>query len=555
MLCNLQITNYALIDSLDIDFQPGLNIITGETGAGKSILLGGLSLILGQRADTSVLKDKSKSCIVEGLFDLAEYANLKDFFILNDIDYQDKTIVRRQINESGKSRAFINEIPVNLSLLKDFGSLIIDIHSQHENLLLGNNLFQLKVIDSYAQLQNKLTEYQESYKLYKQAKIELERLRDEAYQSRKDLDYFRFQLEELINAKLKPGELSELENRQKELTHASEIKESLIKTFEVINSESASVIAMLREVEVSLKKIIAFFPSAADILKRVESTRIELKDLSDDVYSKNEHVDVDPHLLEETNNRLNSIYSLLQKHRLTSIEDLIQLRDDLEQKVQFISNIDYNLDKKQKELDELVKQLQLLADDLSIARKNAIPLLEKSIVELLTSLGIKYAGFKVEMQKHDEFQPTGVDKVIFLFTANRQMPLQELSKVASGGELSRLMLSLKSMMVQSSGLPTIIFDEIDSGVSGEIADRMGNIIYKMADGMQVINITHLPQIASKGKNHFLVYKETQKAGTATRIRLLNHEERIVEVAKMLSGEKVTEAALSNARELLLANGN
>jgi len=554
MLCNLHVSNYALIDSLEIEFQKGLNIITGETGAGKSILLGALSLILGQRADTNVLKDKSKSCIIEGVFDISEY-NFQEFFSENDIDYQDKTIIRRQINESGKSRAFINEIPVNLNILKDFGSLIIDIHSQHENLLLSNSQFQLNVIDSFASLQGSLAKYQELYKQYKKAKIDLDKLTEESYQSRKDLDYFKFQLDELINANLKIAELTDLEKRQQELTHASEIKESLVKSNEIINSDTTSIISSLRDVESALKKIVVFYPVASEIQSRMESVRIELKDIALDISNRNDKVEVDPALLEETTNRLNLLYTLLQKHRVNSIDELITLRDELDAKVSFISNLDFNLEKKQKELKQIRERLQILGTDLSSKRKGSTSSLEKSITILLNQLGIKYAEFKVDVQQYDDFQLNGLDKITFLFSANKQMPLQELSKVASGGELSRLMLSLKSLMIKSSGLPTIIFDEIDSGVSGEIADKMGNIISKMSEDMQVVNITHLPQIASKGKNHFLVYKETQKAGSETKIKLLSKEERIIEVAKMLSGEKVTEAALSNARELLSANKN
>ena len=554
MLKNLQIQNYALIDDLEINFQEGLNIITGETGAGKSILLGALSLILGQRADTSVLRDKSKSCIVEGLFNIKQYS-LKEFFAENDIDYQDQTIVRRQINESGKSRAFINEIPVNLNTLKEFGSLIIDIHSQHENLLLGSNLFQLRVLDAFASIQNEVEEYQSEFILYKKIKSEFEILTNDSNQSRKELDYLKFQLDELIQAKLKPNELPELEIRQKELTHASEIKEALQQITLLLDNDSSSSISILRDAETLLKRTAPFFSHASDLIKRIESCRIELKDLAVEANNLFEQIDIDPSILDEVTKRLNLIYSLLQKHRLGTTNELITLRDELEQKVLYINNLDFNIDKKQKELEEHRNLLVSKVEKLNGLRVKAIPALEKDITDLLVQLGIKYPAFKVKVDRLDDFQSYGTDKVTFYFSANKQIGVQELSRVASGGELSRLMLSLKSLMLKSSELPTIIFDEIDAGVSGDIADKMGNIINRMAGKMQVINITHLPQIASKGRYHYLVYKDNRKSQTSTRIKLLSSDERIVEVAKMLSGEKVTDAALMNARELLSSNGN
>jgi DNA repair protein RecN (Recombination protein N) len=553
MLRNLHIQNYALIDQLDIEFHPGLNIVTGETGAGKSILLGALALILGQRADVSVLKDKSRSCIVEGLFDISGY-NLHEFFKANDIDYFDSTIIRRQINETGKSRAFVNEVPVTLNLLRDIGALLIDIHSQHENLLLGNSQFQLNVIDSFAMLQDDLTRYREQYGHYKELKRELEALEGEAERSRKDFDYLSFQLKELDDAKLKTGELSELESVQNQQTHAHEIKNALQGAYEALDSEG-SALALLKESEALLKRVQAVFPVAAELEKRIGSCRIELRDIAGEIERHNATIEVDPSLLEQVSARLDLLYSLLQKHRVKTIDELITIRDDLQRRVNFISNLDFNLDSKRKQLNELEGRLKHLARGLTEKRRSTIPRIESSIIGLLVQLGIKHADFKVDLQPIPEFQPWGLDRVIFFFTANKQMPVQELSRVASGGELSRLMLSLKSLMVKSTDLPTIIFDEIDTGVSGEIADKMGNIINDMARGMQVINITHLPQIASKGRHHFLVYKDNMSSHSSTRIKLLFNEERIIEVAKMLSGERLTDAALSNARELLASNGN
>ena len=554
MLQNIHIQNYALIDKLDIEFSQGLNIITGETGAGKSILLGALGLILGQRAETNVLKDNSRSCIVEGLFNVSGY-NLKGFFEENDIDYYDNTIIRRQISEAGKSRAFINETPVNLNILKDLGEKLIDIHSQHENLLLGSGQFQLKVLDSFASLNDELLEYQDVFKLYNVTKAELDKLIFELENSRKDYDYLQFQLNELNQAKLKSGELQELEILQQQLTHASEIKLSLQTVSGFLSDDTNAVINLLKEAELSLKRIALFFPESLEFEKRIESCRIELKDILTEIEAKNERVEVDPGLLEQVSLRLDMLYGILQKHRLTTIEDLIQLRDEIESKVNLIGNLDFNIDSKQKQLQEIEEKLKAHALNLSQKRKSIIPKIESNIVELLLQLGIKHAAFKVDLVKTETYQSTGIDKITFLFSANKQIPLQELSKVASGGELSRLMLSLKSLMVKSSGLPTIIFDEIDTGVSGEIADKVGNIIQDMASGMQVINITHLPQIASKGNTHFLVYKDNQSAHSNTQIKLLDKSERVVEIAKMLSGEKLSDAAISNAKELLSLNGN
>lgn len=554
MLQNLHIQNYALIDNLDIEFNQGINMITGETGAGKSILLGALSLILGQRADTSALKDSNRSCIVEGLFNISGY-KLNDFFAENDIDYYDNTIIRRQISESGKSRAFINEIPVNLNVLKELGTLLIDIHSQHENLFLGNGQFQLKVLDSFASLEDDLNKYQCQFKLYQTLNNELEKLISESSNSKKDLDYFQFQFEELSQAKLKNDELPNLETLQQQLAHANEIKLSLGSVSEIISSNSSSTISLLKEAETSLKRINQFFPIASEFEKRIETCRIELKDISSELSTHYEKIDADPLQLEQVTSRLDMIYSLMQKHRVKSIEELIALRNDLQSKIDFISNLDFNLENKQKQLSEVRAQLDINADKLSDKRKKAAPLIEKNIIDILIQLGIKHAAFKVDIQKNDNYQLSGIDKITFLFSANKQIQLQELSKVASGGELSRLMLSLKSLMVKSTGLPTIIFDEIDTGVSGEVADRVGNIINEMAKGMQVINITHLPQIASKGKTHFLVYKDNLNSISTTKIKLLDKKERIVEIAKMLSGEKLSDAALSNAKELLSSNGN
>lgn len=549
MLRKIHIQNYALIDHLEIDFQKGLNIITGETGAGKSILLGALTLILGQRADTSVLKDKTKNCIIEGEFDVSDY-DLEDFFASNDIEFDKTTIIRRQISDSGKSRAFINETPVNLNQLKELGDLLIDIHSQHENLLLSNSLFQLKVVDSFASLKNDVQAYRNKFSAYRELKQQLLKLEDDAQSATRDFDYLKHQLTELTSANLKADELVELESMQKQLTHASEIKESLQFSYESLNNDTASVRAMLKDTIHSLKRISQFYQPAINIEQRIESCRIEIKDIVTEIDALNSKVDVDDELLDKVSKRIDLIYTLFQKHRVTSVDELILLRNSIEEKVNYISGLDFNLESLRKELKLAESDLMKVATDISSKRKQSIPQVEKSVTDLLVQLGILHAAFRVDIQQLQDFQPWGIDKITFFFTANKQVAPMELSRVASGGELSRLMLSLKSLLVKSSGLPTIVFDEIDTGVSGEIADKMGTIIHEMANGMQVINITHLPQIAAKGKTHFLVYKDNLSAQSATRIKLLNPDERVIEIAKMLSGEKLTDAALSNAKELL-----
>ncbi|MGE0079198.1 MAG: DNA repair protein RecN [Bacteroidales bacterium] len=554
MLQRLHIQNYALIDHLVIDFQRGLNIVTGETGAGKSILLGALTLILGQRADVSVLKDKTKNCIIEGEFDISDY-DLADFFRENDIEYDKVTIIRRQISDSGKSRAFINEIPVNLNQLKVLGDLLIDIHSQHENLLLSNSQFQLKVVDSFAALKAEVLEYKVLFDSFKKIKHQVSALEEDAVAAGRDFEYLQHQLNELNAASLKEDELQELENLQKQLTHASEIKEALQFSYDSLNSDSGSVLSILKDSIQNLKKISTFYQPAENLDQRIESCRIELKDIVAEVDALNAKVDVDDEMLDRVTKRIDLIYTLFQKHRVSSVAELIAYKNSIEEKVNYISGLDFNLESLRKQLKQAESVLRKKADVISVKRKKIVPEMEKSVTDILVHLGILHAIFKVDIQQLNDYQPWGTDKITYFFSANKQMMPMELSRVASGGELSRLMLSLKSLLVRSSGLPTIIFDEIDTGVSGEIADKMGTIIHSMAAGMQVINITHLPQIAAKGNTHFLVYKDNQTAQSKTCIKLLSQEERIVEIAKMLSGERLTDAALTNAKELLSSNNS
>jgi len=552
MIRKLYIQNYAIIDELEIEFKQGLNIITGETGAGKSILLGALSLIQGQRADTSVLKHNDRSCIVEVEFDISEY-NLNDFFEANDIDYDDITTIRRQISENGKSRAFINEIPVNLNQLKELTEKLIDIHSQHQNLLLGNTRFQLDVLDAFAVSRDLLTDYRQLYDEFRKLKTELDRLEANAENAKRDFDYLSHQLNELNAANLRSGELDELEALQKQLTHASEIKTALEFSYGTLNADELAVLSKVKEIESNLRRIESVFSQANNLISRIESCRIELKDIADEIDLLNSKVEVDDEQLHTVTQRIDLIYSLLNKHRLANFDELVEFRNQLESRVNEIAQIDFNLDEKRKALRILEQKLQEKSKNLSQIRASSAPKVEQFVTELLQQLGIKHAVFRIRIEKLEEFQPWGTDRVTFYFSANKQIEPQELSRVASGGELSRLMLSLKSLLVKSTGLPTIIFDEIDTGVSGEIADRMGTIIYELAKGMEVINITHLPQIAAKGTNHFLVYKSVTNSQSSTGIKLLTPDERVVEIAKMLSGEKVTDAALMNAKELLKSN--
>lgn len=549
MLRKLSVNNYALIDELIIDFTSGFSIITGETGSGKSILLGALSLILGQRADTSVLQNKNRKCIVEGEFDISGYG-LNDFFDTNELDYHNLSIIRREINESGKSRAFINDTPVNLNVLKDLGIRLVDIHSQHNMLVLSGSRFQLDVIDVVAGNIKLMESYRSVYREYMVSTDHYVTLGQKAEQAGRDLDYYLFQLEQINDARLTDGEQQELEEELQLLTHAGEIKETLDFACSAFEEEDNSLLGMMNEIQQRLGRIKSFFPKVSDLYNRLESSLIELKDISAELSGLGSSIEFDPSRIDFLNERLDLIYSLQQKHRVGSVGELITLRNDLQQKVDEVNNYEFSILEAGKKLDEDRKRLSLLSDSLTASRINAIPALEEHMVGLLRQLGIPNARFVVEHHKLSEFTKDGLDKVVFLFSANRQSAPMELSRVASGGEMSRVMLSLKSMIAKSRSLPTIIFDEIDSGVSGEVAGKMGNIMKKMSGNMQVINITHLPQIAGKGDQQFHVYKEDAENATHTRIRLLTRDERINEIARMLSNDGLTEAALVNARELL-----
>ncbi len=552
MLQSLSIQNYALIEELNIYFNKGFSIITGETGAGKSILLGAISLILGQRADTSILKNKNKKCIIEGVFDISDY-NLKYFFNNNDLDFDNFTIIRREINPNGKSRAFINDTPVNVSILKELGSKLVDIHSQHQNLILNDAQYQLFVVDIMAKHKNLLNEYRKNFKEYKKDKQELNNLIEKSEKSKQDLDYLQFQYNQLDEANLITDEQEGLESNLETLTHAEDIKANLSKAYNLLSGEGETAINQINEAKSFISRLNKFFPKSTDLSQRIESVLIELNDISNETEIISNDVEYNPEKINIIKERLDIIYNLQQKHRVSTISELIEIKNNLQNQIDEISSYDSEINELNIKLKNKHDDLVNKANNISTQRKKIIPDIEKNIVHLLQNLGMPNATFKIVQTKLDQLSVNGFDTVTFLFSANKKIDMQNISKVASGGELSRLMLSIKSLISKSIALPTIIFDEIDVGVAGEIADKMGNIMLNMSKNMQVISITHLPQIASKGQYHYTVYKFDDNDTTSTSIKLLNDDERIVEIAKMLSGENVTEAAFENAKDLLKFN--
>jgi DNA repair protein RecN (Recombination protein N) len=549
MLISLQIRNYALIRKLEIEFNSGFSIITGETGAGKSILLGALSLLLGKRADSTVLKDQDKKCYVEGMFDVSKYG-YQTFFSENDLDYDDNLVIRREILPGGKSRAFINDSPVNLNILRDLGLQLVDIHSQHENLNLGDHAFQLTVLDTAASNLELLDSYRDRFNAWAELKRDFEELQEKAKKSQSDLDYINFQYKQLEEARLEPEEQENLEKELKMLDHAEDIKRNLNQAFYLLDEKENSALRILQQVFQAFNSISEVYPSSGELAQRISSVLIELQDIASESERTSEDVEIDPGRQQHVRERLDLIFSLLQKHSSRDIEGLITLRDELEGKIKDISSYDEQIAELRNQIADLEEELEKLSAELSENRHNYISGMEEEVGGLLRSLGIPNAVFMVKLSGLDNFNSTGKDQVEFLFSANKQVKPREISKVASGGELSRLMLSIKSLLTDSLELPTIIFDEVDSGVSGDIAEKVATIMRSMSKGKQVINITHLPQVASKGHFHYLVYKYDKEGDTRTDIKLLGDEERVIEVAKMLSGEELTDAAISNARELL-----
>lgn len=554
MLAKLFVQNYALIKELDVEFENGLTIITGETGAGKSILLGALSLILGTRADTNVLLDKNEKCVVEGTFRISDY-DLELFFESNDLDYESFATVRREINPAGKSRAFINDTPVTLNILREFGGKLIDIHSQHQTLMLNDNAFQLNIIDSFAGTAGLLSDYALQYSGFRKIQRELIGLREKAARNKADLEYFRFQLNQLEEAKLVKGEQGELEKEQELLDNAGDIKASLSNAIHLLSADERSILTMLRETKGCLTKISGFLPEDGKLPERINAAYIDLDDIAGEIEKYSNRIEADPERLTFVNNRLDILYSLFQKHHVKDIDELIAKRDEIADVIRSIVTGDERIEELEVLLDKSEESLKALSAQISMLRSNVLPDIEQRITGLLKQLGVPNAKFRISLARTGDFTPSGADNADFLFSANRQTEPENLARIASGGELSRVMLSLKSLLTRNNNLPTIIFDEIDSGVSGEVADKVGQILSDMGKYMQVINITHLPQVASRGSRHYHVYKEDTGDATITRIKLLSAGERIVEVARLLSGSAVTETAIKNARELLNASDN
>lgn len=551
MLKKLSVRNYILIDELDIHFTNGLTIITGETGAGKSILLGALSMILGQRADAGALLDKKKKCIIEGVFLIKNYS-LQNFFADNELDYEEETCLRREITPEGKSRAFINDTPVNLSLLRELADTLVDIHSQHETLTLANSAFQLSVVDAFADNGKKLITYKKNYSSYRKLKKELEHLKEAELKSKADLDYFQFQFNELEEAKLKSGELESLETELQSLTHAEEIKQQLSAATQMLSGDDENILQHLSSVGGTLSQVAKFDKKYDELSSRIKTVLVELKDINAEAEQLAEQVRFDPMRADVVNERLNTIYRLQQKHHLNSVDDLLQLQSTLEEKLAGIGSLETQIEKTEAEVTKQFVSVIKQAKEISSSRKKVLPEIEKSIKKLTAEMAMPNAVLKAEQQIGDDESAgqDGIDRITFLFSANKGGDFKELGKVASGGELSRLMLAIKSLMAGLTALPTIIFDEIDTGISGEVAARVGGIMQDISKQHQVIAITHLPQIAGKGSSHLIVYKTDTKTGTRTSMRILNEEERVNEIARLLSGDKISGAAIEHAKELL-----
>lgn len=550
MLRSLYIQNYALIEKLDIGFDSGFSVITGETGAGKSIILGAIGLLLGQRADVKSIRKGASKCIIEARFDVSAYG-MQPFFEANELEYEDECILRRELYASGKSRAFINDTPASLVQMKELGELLIDVHSQHQNLLLNKEGFQLNVLDLLAHDDAQLAAYQKLYNDWRQARQDLEALVARAEQSRADEDYIRFQLEQLEEANLTDGEQEELEQEAEMLTHAEDIKAGLYRAGQALNADEGSVLEALKDCQNTMMGLRSVFAPAGELADRLDSVYIELKDISQELADKEEEVEFNPARLDEVNARLNLIYSLQQKHRVDTVKALLSLQENYALQLSAITSSDEDIARLEAQVKELFSQVTAQAQVLTEARTRAAREVERQMAARLVPLGMPNVRFQVEMGVRKEPGVHGADTVNFLFSANKNGVLQNISSVASGGEIARVMLSVKAMIAGAVKLPTIVFDEIDTGVSGEIADRMADIMQEMGDNdRQVISITHLPQIAARGRAHYKVYKEDNEVETNSHIRRLTDDERVEELAHMLSGATLTEAALNNARALL-----
>ena len=549
MLTGLIIKNFALIDHLEVNFSSGMTSITGETGAGKSILLGGLGLVLGNRADLSTLKDLNQKCFVEATFSIQDY-KLKDLFEELDLDYDSITLIRREILPTGKSRAFVNDTPVNLNILQRLGQELIDVHSQHQTLSLTQTEYQLEVLDALASSKELLIEYQNNLVVFKSLDDKLNKLTALQDSQKQDLEYSTFLLEELIEANLVSGMLIPLEEEEQELIHAEEIGFSLLKASQIISEEQMGVEEQLNEIRSALQKVSLLSEKYSPLFNRVESLKIELLDLNQEIQLQAEQIEANPQHLEVVKIALQKIYDLQAKHKCQSVKELIAIRESLDEKVQSTATIGEDLIKLAKEREVLNAELLELAQNISHKRKNTIPSLKEELESLLDVLGMPNARFNIDLLPSERMLLNGKDELVFEFSANKGSNFGSLKKVASGGELSRIMLSIKAILSRFKTLPTIIFDEIDTGVSGEVSYKIGEVMHRMSRYMQVITISHLPQVAAKGAHHFKVYKETIGQSTYTQLKKLNPEDRIQEIAQMLGGEEISETAVQHAKELL-----
>ena len=549
MLRSLYIQNYALIEKLDIDFGSGFSVITGETGAGKSIILGAIGLLLGQRADVKSIRRGAAKCVIEARFEIAGYG-MQPFFEENELEYEDECILRREVYASGKSRAFINDTPASLVQMKELGEQLIDVHSQHQNLLLNKEGFQLNVLDILAHDEEELAAYQSLHREWKQAQRDLENLIALAGQNKADEDYIRFQLEQLADAGLVAGEQEELEQELETLSHAEEIKGSLYKITRLLDGEEQGAVQLIKEALSTADSLERYYPKAKEIAERLRSAYIDMNDLASETEVLKEDIEFNPERLDWVNERLNTLYTLEQKHRVSKVEELMELLDKYNKQLKEIDSFDEQIESLKKQLEVSHQELLQQAAVLSEQRKIASKAIASQLVEMVVPLGMPNMRFAIDFVPKQEPESDGMDEIRFMFSANKSAELQPVAQTASGGEISRLMLCIKAMIAGFTALPAIIFDEVDTGVSGDIADKMGDIMQELGTKMQVFAITHLPQIAAKGKDHYFVYKEDTDERTVTRIRKMNKEERVKEIARMLSGASLTSASIANAKELL-----
>ena len=549
MITSLSIKNYALIEKLAIDFSKGFSIITGETGAGKSIILGAMGLVLGKRADLTSLKNKEEKCVIEAYFDISKY-NLKSFFDANDLDYEDETIIRREILPSGKSRAFINDSPVNLQELQDLSMFLIDIHSQQQTQELSDELVQFNIIDAIATNQQEIGSFQTLLKSYKEDKSNLNSLVKKQSESIKEQEYNTFLLNELIAAQLKSGEQEKLEADFEKLNNVETIKESVDKSLALANEEQIGALSTLKEIKVALQKIASFAPEYTSLLERITSLTIELDDISDELTNCSEKLINDPVQLDLISEKLQLIFNLQKKHQVVTVDELLVIQTNLENNLFELGNLESDIANLTQTIQDKANSLDALAQTIHQKRSEAVPILSDKLIAILATLGMPNVRFNIEIKSTDNYYQNGKDEIQFLFSANKGTDFGLLKKVASGGEMSRIMLAVKAILAQYSKLPTLIFDEIDTGVSGEIAIRMGEIMKEMSQTMQIFTITHLPQIAAKGNAHFKVFKSTIGDDTQSELKLLNDEERIIGIAQMLSGAVVSDSALNHAKSLL-----